>query len=423
MGTPSRGRKWPRTAAVVVAAVLATAASAGIVYRVLAPAEVVTPARAATRVPQDVPPGVIGTLNAAPVIVDGRVRIFAATRQVWADQPLNAKTRRSPAWSYRRWPAQVTGVLAVGDTAVTRWSDGELVALDALTGRVRWRVAGPNPEQVYTGRRTGAATVYAPAGLWSVTTNDNRSMLVVAGPADRRGIDLNTGREVWAVQVDGGCRADDLTTSTGQVAAVDTCASPQVVEFRDAATGAPTSRWRPADGGAELTLTALGCAASHSACPAIRTSSDGRDQGWRLTEGIPAGEPVPMRALDAPESVLAGDVAISPESRGLTAYSLRTGGEMWRRGDLGPARILAVQPGRVHLFNESGDLVNLDSVTGNERSRFPLTYGRDSTVWEPGFTYAAGGYLTVERLAEPVDPAAADDRYYLAAQPVILAAT
>ena len=86
--------------------------------------------------------------------------------------------RVTPFWSYRRWPEQVAGVIAgdgpTGPIVVSQWSDGELVALDARTGRVAWRAAGTAPDDGYAGRRTGASTVYAPPGLHLASASRGR---------------------------------------------------------------------------------------------------------------------------------------------------------------------------------------------------------------------------------------------------------
>ncbi|MGI5146068.1 PQQ-binding-like beta-propeller repeat protein [Plantactinospora sp. CA-294935] len=431
MATPNGARNWPRTAVAIVVAGLLLVGSAVIVHRVLAPAEVSTPARADYPAPATARPGVVGTLNAAPLIVDDRIRVYATTRQIWADRPVDAPTRRTPYWSYRRWPAQVAGLVAEGGTVVTRWSDGELVALDARTGTVRWRAAGPRPGHGYLGRRTGAATVYAPTGLHTARTSTGRPVLVVGETADQRGIDLDSGRELWRLAAVPTCsdRGPDgeaaagagqgLITADGFFAVLDGCAGSVEVKFHDVATGTLAGRWRP-DGSARLEqVSPAGCTAGRSGCRALRTVSGGVTRGW-LVEGT---RPVPAPALDAPEAVLVGDVAVAPGGTGLVGRSVRTGAELWRWSGAGQSRLIAAQPGRVHLRTAGGDLVTLDAATGVERSRFPFTYGRDSTTWSPGFAYAAGGFVAVERLAEPVDPAAGDDRYYLAAQPVILAGT
>ncbi|GIG85278.1 outer membrane protein assembly factor BamB family protein [Plantactinospora endophytica] len=441
MATPNGARNWPRTAVTIAVAVLLVVGSAVIVHRVLAPAEVSTPARADYPAPVTARPGVVGTLNAAPLIVDDRIRVYGTTRGVRADLPVDAPTRRTPYWSYRRWPAQLAGVVADGGTVLTRWSDGELVALEASSGTVRWHATGPRPGHGYLGRRTGAATVYAPTGLYTARSSAGRPVLVVGGTADRRGIDLDSGRELWRLAADPACRdggPDDeaaagtgqgLTTADGLFAVLDTCAGSREVEFHDVATGTLAGRWRPDESGQPVEVVPVGCAAGRSGCRALRTVAGGVTRGW-LVEG---GRPVPAPALDDPAAVLVGEVAVAPGGTGLVARSVRTGAEpgsaghevreLWRWSDTGPARLIAAQPGRVHLRTAGGDLVTLDAATGAERSRFPFTYGRDSTTWSPGFAYAASGFVAVERLAEPVDPTAGDDRYYLAAQPVILAGT
>ena len=80
--------------------------------------------------------------------MDGRLRVFADQRRVWAETPVTATEQVTPHWSYRRWPAEAVGVVAVerqflwGGSAlvVTKWSDGAVVALEATTGTVIWQV-------------------------------------------------------------------------------------------------------------------------------------------------------------------------------------------------------------------------------------------------------------------------------------------
>jgi len=86
MGFPT-GRRLFVLAAAVVVLVVVTAAT---VYRVLAPAEVSTPAAGTypTAPAWDPAPGVIARLPAAPLVVDGRIRVYAAQRQVYADLPV-----------------------------------------------------------------------------------------------------------------------------------------------------------------------------------------------------------------------------------------------------------------------------------------------------------------------------------------------
>ncbi|MFG2048560.1 PQQ-binding-like beta-propeller repeat protein [Micromonospora sp. NPDC048935] len=418
MGIP-RGR---RRLAMAVVALLATVAVVVIGYRVLAPAEVSTVARAEYPPAAQPAAGVVGRLPVAPLIVDGRLRVYAAHRQVYADRPVDGRYRTSPYWSYRRWPAELTGVVASGSTVVSRWSDGRLVALDAPTGRVLWRADGPEPVQsAAVVRRTGAATVWDPRGLHLTDLPDRRTVVVVSGDTEARGVEVSGGRQLWRVDLPGGCRSDVGTTASGRLIGLDRCAGPATVEFRDAATGAVRERWRPPGGSDELVVTPLGCRTGRSDCPALRTAGpgDAAGRGWLLG----AGEPVAAPALDPAGAAVVGERAVVVLDGVAVGRSARTGAELWRAADLGAVRVLAAQPGRVHLLTETNELVTLDPATGGQLSRFSLNVGRDGTGWAPGAVGAGGGFVAVERLRRPVDPDGDDKRYYLTAEAVILAAT
>ncbi|WP_433388231.1 PQQ-binding-like beta-propeller repeat protein [Micromonospora sp. KLBMP9576] len=417
MGFPN-GR---RRIAVAVAALLATAAVAVTVYRVLAPAEVSTPARAGYPPAASPAPGVVGRLPVAPLIVDDRLRVYAAHRQVYADRPVDGRHRTTPFWSYRRWPAALDAVVASGTTVVTRWSDGRLVALDARTGRVAWQSDGPPPVGERTVRRTGAAITWDPRGLLVAHAPDGRQAVVAVGADRTRAVDLADGRELWRAEVGAGCREAVGGTASGQVVSVDSCVGPATLEFRDAATGAVSLRWRPPDAGDELVATPVGCGPGRSGCAGLRTSVPGDDagRGWLLG----AGEPTAAAALDRRDAELVDGTAVAVVDGVAVGSSARTGASLWRRPDLPGARLLAVQPGRVHLLTETNDLLTLDPATGAQRSFFALNAGSDGVGWAPGAVYAAGGFVAVERLRKPVDPAGDDQRYYLTSEPVILAAT
>ncbi|KOX09486.1 pyrrolo-quinoline quinone [Micromonospora sp. NRRL B-16802] len=419
MGFP-RGR---RRFALAVVALLATAATAVIVHRVLAPAEVSTVARGEYPAAAQPAVGVIGRLPVAPLIVDERLRVYAAHRQVYADRPVDGRHRTSPYWSYRRWPAELTGVVASGSTVVSRWSDGQLVALDAPTGRVLWRADGPVPaKSPAVVRRTGAATVWEPRGLYLTDLADGRTVLVATGDTQAGAVEVNGGRELWRVDLPGSCRRDIGTTASGQLIGLDGCAGPATVEFRDAATGAVGTRWRPPGGSDELVATPLGCRTGRSDCSGLRTAGpgDAGGRGWLLG----AGEPLAAPALDPAGATLVGEQAVTIVDDGVAVgRSARDGIELWRSPALGSARVLAAQPGLVHLLTEANDLVTLDPVTGRQLSRFSMNVGSDGTGWAPGAVFAEDGYVAVERLRKPVDPEGDDQRYYLTAEAVILAAT
>jgi hypothetical protein len=413
----TRRRAWGR-AALVVAVVLAVLVGSGLVlYRVFAPAEVVAPAtRPYPAKPPTATPGVIGTLAAAPLIVDGRLRVYATTRQIRADLPVDARTQRSPFWSYRRWPAQVTGVVAVGTTVVGRWSDGLLVGLDARTGRVAWKAAGPAPQTAaYTGRRTGAATVYDPDGL--LTTG---GIVISRGAREVIAVDAAGGRTRWRLADPPArdCRLGEFTTAAGRYAVADSCAN--TLNLHDAATGRLATAWQ-----AVASATPLGCRVGHSQCAGMRVERAGAAEGWLLRGAEPTRAPV----LDGADTWLAEDVAMSPGTSGdLVGRRASDGGRLWiwRPGTVAPegrARVIAAQPGRVHLLTAGYTLVTLDAETGVELSRFLFTYGRERTGWELGFAYAAHGFVLVERLTAGVPATAPDDEFYFIAQPVLLAGT
>ncbi|MEV2238945.1 PQQ-binding-like beta-propeller repeat protein [Micromonospora sp. NPDC049891] len=407
----------------IVAAVtaVAVAATVGVIaYRVLAPAEVSTPARddyPARSVPAA---GVTGRLPVAPLIVDGRLRVYAAPRQVYADQPVDGRSRRTPYWSFRRWPASLDAVVASGTTVVSRWSDGQLVALDARTGRVTWRADGPEPASERAARRTGTAVVWRPSGLSVSGTADGRPVVVTSGDGEIRAVDLADGGQLWRAAVDSDCREPLGIGPGGRLLTVDGCDGPAVVEFRDVATGVVTTRWRPPGADDELTATLIGCEPGGVGCAALRTAGpgDGSARGWLLGPD----EPIETPALDGPGTDLVDETAVGIVGGVLVGRAVPDGGQRWRV-EVGPGRVIAVQPGRVHVLTEANELVTLDPATGARLSGFVLDIGSDGTGWAPGDAYAADGYVVVERLRRPVDPDGDDQRYYLTAESLIIAAT
>ncbi|MEV0606622.1 PQQ-binding-like beta-propeller repeat protein [Polymorphospora rubra] len=451
----SSGPRWLRVAVAAALAAGVLAAGAAIAVRVLVPAEVSTTRAGPFPSSAEQPgPGVRGVLTSAPLVVAGQLRIYAAPRQVRADGPVDAKTERSPYWSYRRWPEQLVGVVVTGETVVSRWSDGQLVGLDGLTGEVRWRTPGPEPiDAGYTGGRTGADTVYRPRGLHTANPPGGGAVLIADNGTEVRGFDAATGRELWRARYDRpNCRATGFTTTGGAFLTVDVCATEEPpVELYDVTTGAVT-RWQPEGSRKPLRVTGVSCAAASSNCPAVQVLSAGARRGWSTA----GPTPTPVPALDAPTALVAGDTVVAPGADPTTvvATSLSDGARRWSRtvdttppadpadpavppaadpsvppvagASAPPVRLLASQPGRLHLLVAGGQLLTLDPATGAELSRSVLTVGvtnRQKTDWQPGHVYAEAGLVCIERLPYEWDPEGADPGGFFVVQPMILAGT
>jgi outer membrane protein assembly factor BamB len=341
-----------RALRVLLAFVLLVAA--GVVgWRVLAPAEVV--ARAKDPYPPVVahPPGVTGETMRAPLIVQGRIRVFAAKRQVSADAPVDAKTSYTPRWSYRRWPAQLNGVVAVGRTVISHWSDGKLVAIDGASGTVVWRAAGP-PAGGYTGLSTGAATVWAPPGLATAGTT-----VLVSGRSQVIAYDADTGGVRWRAT----CAGDGFATTGGAFV----CGN----AVYDAASGARLAGWP------SMPLTPLDCGVARSACGDFRAGGD----TW-LASG-----PRPVPASGRTINIAGGTVD--------------AGTWRWTAAAGQTVALLGSGPSVVYLLTSTRDLVTLDAATGVVRSSFRLAVGTEKTTWTPGLWQAADGYVAIERLDDP----------------------
>lgn len=353
-------------------------AVAGVIgWRVLSPAEVLHPATGVPPAAGARGPGVTGKVASAPLIVDGRVRVFAAPRLVKADGPVSARTMATPRWSFRRWPQQLNGVVAVDTTVVTRWSDGELVALNSGTGRIVWRADGPAAGG-WTGERTGATTVWAPPGM--VTAGP---VVLARGGGRVTAFDSGTGATRWQ----GECAGDSFTTGGNHLV----CGA----VVRDAGSGAAVTGW-PAG-----PYTAVGCGIASSGCAGVR---DRAGAGWLTTGGGPqravALDAADSTVLVVPRMTASGRVASAfAFSTGATvvARSPVTGGELWRWSGPGGATVLGSAPDTVYLLTADRKLVAVDAGSGQVRLRFPLVVSREGTDWTPGGRQVAGGYVAVER--------------------------
>lgn len=386
---------------IAFAAVLALAASGVVAYRVLAPAETANPV--IRRLPNVTQPHakVYGRYAQAPLIVESRLRVFVARRQVRADGPVDAWSQRTPAWSFRRWPEQVTGVVTVGPTVVSRWSDGLLVALDSHTGREVWRLAAPVGPTEFSGRRTGAQTVYAPVGLHTIG-----STVMVLGGGALVAVDGGTGKVRWQAQVGDDC-ATGFTTSSGRFM----CASGVAYVVQ---SGVPENT------GLTGPVAGLGCVVARSACTGL---TDGAGHGW-LTTTV---KPVRSKALDPPGAALdvTGRLALATSGGEVVATDAATGTLRWRwRAAYGQTvKVVAVQPGLVHVLTSVNTLVNVASTTGQPVSSMPLRPGKDSLRFALGYTYAVDGFVVAERLKPGAKPEDVDAAYYYGEETVVIAGT
>ena len=375
------------TAALVT--LVALVAAGLVVWRVLKPAEVLATASSGHPVayPQapggtgQQAPGVTGKTAAAPLIVDGQIRVFAAKRQVRADAPVYAKTMYTPRWSFRRWPQQLNGVVAIGTTVVSRWSDGELVALDGHTGAIAWRVAGP-AAGAYSGLRTGASTGWAPPGLFTAGTS-----VLVAGGGQVAAFEGGVRR--WSVPA---C-ADGFTTAGGQYV----CPAGAV----DVSSGAAVPSW-PAG-----PFTPLGCGVAHSSCSGFR---DGAGQGWLATSSAPRRTP----ALDPPDATLAAGLPLT-----VTGPTVTSARWHWTDPAGGAVRVLGGAGNKIYLLTADRRLVTVDAATG-AASTFVLAVGTEATDWTPGLSQSTAAYIAIERLDDP-NPNSV--HHYFTVETVIIAAT
>ncbi|WP_027346560.1 outer membrane protein assembly factor BamB family protein [Hamadaea tsunoensis] len=420
---------WARYTLYSVLAVALLLASGIVVWRVLRPAEVVTAARTAYPAGSDVPAaGPIGALISAPLIVDGRIRVYAAKRQIWSDDQPDFRYEKSPFWSFRRWPQQLIGVVEADGTVVGSWSDGKLTALDARTGKVKWRADGIVLGDRYAGRRTGAATVWTPPGLLTGRSANGDPVVVTAG-AGAAAFNLATGTPLW--RKDGnGCGAQAFT-GPGQLLVPDSCTDPQGLTRYDLASGS-ASQWAFHSLPSGVLMTPLGCRVGNSECGGLRLEQHAaQSQGWLLTNG---GDIVSADTLAPAHAWLAGDVAVdaplgdTTDTRALTGKDARTGANRWTWSpasgdDNTSVGVVAVADGRLFVLSRARTLIVVDQATGQELSRTPTALPQDpDRPYDLGLAYAAGPYFAVERLTPGVAPSATDDQYYYLPRPVLLAA-
>jgi outer membrane protein assembly factor BamB len=353
-------------------------------------------------------------------VIDDRIRVYAKKREVWSDGPASYHYERSAYWAYRRWPAEVTGVVAVKGNAakgkgnrplvITAWSDGMLVAIDAEAGTVAWRVQTVAVAPNYTGRRTGTETVYTPTGLLGV----GRRIMVMAGE-QVIAYEAESGRAEWTapVPVTRECRGT-VFTSEIQLLIHDTCS--KTLARLDLLSG----QLLPDFEGPEA-VEPVSCQVGHTTCAAMRVTSGGSVTGWVIT----GKEPVPSFPLAEEGSLYTGESVIIPQEASLSAVDM-AGNVLWtwHPAAAPPFRLLAASTTRVVVLESDGTLVSLDPATGRFKSyaSIIMEHERDKP-YEVNALYASGRYLALERVNWGVPATASDDEYYYTNRSILLAAT
>lgn len=405
-------RGWRRWLVAGVGVLVLLTGSGSIAYQVFGPHEILeSPAVPYPEVQVITDERPFSELRSAPLVVEGRIRVYAEQWRVWSDAPVGSRYETTPYWSFRRWPAQVVGVVLAptssGSTAViTQWSDGELVAIDARRGVIAWRDTAPIAgSRHYEGRRTGASVVYAPPSLVTVRAAD-RTVVVVTAPGRVVGFDASTGERLWQRDLDGVCEPA-AWTGAGLVV-VPACATTGDLLFLDAGTGADRGVWRSpvpqADPAPGL------CEHSRTECRVVTVGY----RTWLLgAEGSLSAVPDLERGAQ-----LAGERVIYQTGVGVAARRLTDLDPLWSWQ--GRGQLIAADAAGVYLLTEDWAVLQLSPATGRLVA-IGCAAAADQN-WQLGHIYPSdtGTYLALERISRGASPAADDQAYYFGPRPVAL---
>jgi outer membrane protein assembly factor BamB len=132
-------------------------------------------------------------------------------------------------------------------------------------------------------------------------------------------------------------------------------------------------------------------------------------------------------ALVDPGSWLVDGVVVATATDGtMTGRAASDGRRLWSWPLAGPvprgARIVAVEPGAVHLLTADRYLISVDPADGLELSRLPMV-DKENGPFDPGYVYAADRYVFIERLKPGAKPADPDSRYYYPSPDVLVVGT
>jgi outer membrane protein assembly factor BamB len=394
--------------AIVLAIAVGLAASALVAFRVFAPHETLTtptvPYPDVVIITDDRP---YSELRAAPLVVEGRLRVYAEKWRVWADAPVGQRYESTPYWAFRRWPAQVVGVVAAqtsaGPFVVTQWSDGDIIALDARRGVIAWRGKAPIGDRRYDGRRTGASIVYEPRSLLTVRAGQ-RTIVMVTGPRTVHAFDMAVGGQLWQRDLPVGC--EPLTWTGAGLLAISECDRP-VITLVGAVDGTERGRWTSPD--KTVPPTPALCELSRFECRLVTVGG----KAWLLgTDGkltvVPALEPGAM---------LAGDRVIYQTTKGVQARPLTSRDPLWTWNGTGD--LIAADPVGVYLLTEDRTVLGLSPATGH-LAVLGCASSRPNEGWRIGHVYTTGtGYLALERVTRQ-PPDSDDQQYFYGPRPVAL---
>jgi len=381
--------------------------------RVFAPGDTLDRSREPYPQPRAAYAHVYGELMRSPLLIGTWMRVYGAQNRVWADGPVWFGVPASALWAFRRWPAQLVGVVADDHVVVSKWSDGKLVAIDPETGRIMWRADAGVGATSYQGRRTGASTVYEPPGLYLAPVPDGRPV-VVSERADGEltALSTGTGAVLWHRQFKDRPDCRRMFTGPRVVVVIDRCPVPSTVDVYAAATGQPMAA--PPAG---PTVWPVGCTVGRQGC----TGLAGLGGGWLIG---PDGGFTRAPALTDTDGWLAGRLVVHLADGRIVAHDPVTGAPAWSwpASSAAPAgaRVVAVESGLVHVVTSDGDLFNIDAATGVEVSGYPAHVLGVHKPWVPGHVYASHGYVAIERLLPGGRPEQKDSQYYYPFPTVLL---
>ncbi len=393
--------------ATVVLALGLVAGIAAVTFQVFRPHDRLTrptqPYPAAVMITDERP---FSELRAAPLVIEGRLRVYAETWRVWADAPVGGRFETTPYWAFRRWPAEVVGVVSVtteaGPYVVTQWSDGQLIAIDARRGEIAWRTSAPVGDRHYYGRRTGAAVVYEPHSLLTVRVGE-RTVLLTTAPGAMHAIDAATGATLWRRELPAGCAAPAWTGAG--LLALPVCGSRSVTMIAPIG-GAVRTTWTPPAGTAPAPNL---CELGRSECRLVTVGS----RAWLLRS---SGTLVAVPPLER-GSVLAGDRVVYPTRTGVAARRISDGEPLWTWA--GKGTLVAADTVGVYLLTADRTVLGLSPVTGH-LSVLGCASSTRNEDWQLAHVHPTdGSYLALERITH-APPQSKDAVYYYSAHPVAM---